>query len=263
MLPLLLPSLSLSYTRESLERFFYLCAGNGRVALHGSESLTRCRRFSPLDSSSALLAPTCLDSNDALPITSLTLAFSVNKATGDVCHLLCPQGKSTLWIYWVDRVARYRAIELINSLRGSGAWSTIMGMGLRIVAFFDNCTAIPLFLLLYQGYMFPFYIYVNIIKSFLVWYLVKNYVEIYENPWLAFSELSIQFLLERRSSFQSILILNNRWFQRIVRRFFMTSPLVYLERNFIHVYVYDIVSVWHKFSKYTSPSTGFKLVYGK
>lgn len=99
MLSLLLPSLSLSYNRESLERFFYLCAGNGRVALHGSESLTRCRRFSPLDSSSALLAPTCLDSNDALPITSLTLAFSLNKATGDVCHLLCPQGKSTLWIY--------------------------------------------------------------------------------------------------------------------------------------------------------------------
>lgn len=121
MLPLFLPSLSLSYTRESLERFFYLCAGNGRVALHGSESLTRCRRFSPLDSSLALLAPTCLDSNDALPITSLTLAFSLNKATGDVCHLLCPQGKSTLWIYRVDRVARYRAIELINSVRGSEA----------------------------------------------------------------------------------------------------------------------------------------------
>lgn len=53
--------------------------GNDRVSLHGSESLTRRRRFSPLDSSSALLAPTCLNSSKATPI-SLTLAFRPNKA---------------------------------------------------------------------------------------------------------------------------------------------------------------------------------------
>lgn len=62
-------------TREA----FTLTREMASLALHGSKSLTRCRRFSPLDSLSVLLAPTCLDCNDTPPI-NLTLASRPNKA---------------------------------------------------------------------------------------------------------------------------------------------------------------------------------------
>lgn len=61
-------------TREA----FTLTREMASRALHGSKSLTRCRRFSPLDSLSVLLAPTCLDCNDTPPI-NLTLASRPNK----------------------------------------------------------------------------------------------------------------------------------------------------------------------------------------
>lgn len=67
-----------SFSQDS--RGFYFSARNGVAALHGSKSLTRCRRFSPLDSLAALLAPTCLDCDDTPPIRSLTLASHPNKA---------------------------------------------------------------------------------------------------------------------------------------------------------------------------------------
>lgn len=69
--------LRLSFSQDS--RGFYHSARNGVAAPHGSKSLTRCRRFSPLDSLSALLAPTCLDCNDTPPIRSLTLTSRPNK----------------------------------------------------------------------------------------------------------------------------------------------------------------------------------------
>lgn len=86
-IPLLLV-LYLSFSQDS-SRGFYLSARNGVAALHGSKSLTRCRRFSPLDSLSALLAPTCLDCNDTPPIRSLTLASHPNKASMNTRNVFC------------------------------------------------------------------------------------------------------------------------------------------------------------------------------